>query len=126
MIKVKLLFTTYRGEDSYDGYFVVDDTDWEEIEEEDLEFLKRNVWKFGRNQPPYRDLEPKIVVQDKTPITQRLRDLKKIIEIEKKKELEEKKKREEAKKKREERKLLREAKSKQELFEKLKKELGKE
>lgn len=126
MIKVKLLFTSYRGDDSYDEYFIVDDTDWEEIEEEDLDFLKKNVWKFGRNRSPYRDLEPKLVVQDKTPITQRLRDLKKIIEIEKKKELEEKKKREEKQKERKEKRLLREAKSKQELFEKLKKELGKE
>lgn len=114
-MKVKILITSYESDYNDDSYHISHGIcDWEEITDEEYNFLKDNLYKidFGGR--------PILLTQDNIPVRDRIISIKAFLEKKILEAQEEQRRKEEDKVKKEQKSLLK----KQKQFEKLKKELG--
>ena len=124
-VSVKLLWVQSTSCWDCGGREVVSSlSDWDEISKEDFEHLRRYTYSL-REKEGRDGLLPLLVVKDGYPIQQRIIEVREYLVSVKEKELKEKLERERKKLEREEKKRLKENQTKQDLFEKLKQELGK-
>lgn len=95
MPKVKIVLTSESGSD-YDDYYsqqIIRQgmTDWEEVSQEDLDFLLRNKWRIVDRQKHGPYVHPMVVVMDDEPVLDRIASIKEFVRKE-----EERQKKEEA------------------------------
>lgn len=120
MVKIVLLQET--SDDYYSQKIIRDSiSDWEEVSDADFQFLQKHLHSVF----PYKNgFTPMIIVKDETPISNRISQIKDLLDKEKARHEAEKAKRDEAKLAREKSKLLRKMASERELFDELKKKFG--
>lgn len=120
MVKsVKILLMQELSDDYYSQKLIRDSiTDWEEISEEDLRFLRNNLHRIY---PPHGEFVPCIITKDDEPILERISQLRAAIEKEKRQQEEREAKKKQAKEAKERERLLKKLGSEKTLYEELKK-----
>jgi hypothetical protein len=109
MPKVKIFLTQHFADDNYSTTLLRDSiSDWEEITDEELKFLRNNIHKL--NIAKYFDMEPTIVALDEAPVIERIQSIKAVIAKEKENE---RRTKAEAEERKQERALKKMAKTKQ-------------
>ena len=121
-IKIFLLEDYCYDDDNYRHRLGEGISDWEDVSEDDLNYLRSNSYRFSNViKSPYT-----IVRKDNTPIQTYITSVKELVE--KDKRAEEKRKKEELRKKleREQKKLQKKEESERQLYERLKAKIEKE
>ena len=126
LVKILLTRDVILDQDDYYSRKIIQDSisDWEEISDDDYNFLRNNLSRLYKPYQREYDLVPMLVVKDDKSVLDRIESIKEFIEQEKVREAKEKaaaeaKKIEQAKKR-----MLKKSKSELELFEELKKKFG--
>ncbi len=91
-MKIKIVLTQnidVSSDEDYSSINIIRQgiTDWEEVSQEDYDFLISNLWRMHLD---YKDLSPTILVQDDVPVIQRINSIKERIQEEKIKQEKEK------------------------------------
>ncbi len=94
MAKVKIIFTSGGDWDCYAPSVVADMTDWDEVTDDELVFLKTNACRIKSPVEWYNTI---LVVQDEVPIQERISTIRQFLAKEEGKRLAEKERRERAK-----------------------------
>lgn len=122
---VKILLSrdiSYDNEYDYTSQRIIQESisDWEEISDEDYEFLRLNFcWLFKDYTKEY-NLVPSLIVKDNKPVIERIESIKTYMEQEKYRQAKEKAAEDAKKAERAKQRMLKKAKSEKELYEMLK------
>lgn len=121
-VKILLSRELYNEYDDIYSRSILQDgiSDWEEISDEDYDFLRRNLYMLSNLYTKEYNLSPVLIVKDERPVFDRIQSIKEYINQEKQKEAkrkaeEERKKAEKAKKR-----MMKQTADERALFEQLK------
>lgn len=128
MKEVKIvLVQEFFNDDSYSVNIIRDSiTDWEQISDEDLQFLRRNLIKVVGDTKIGYEFKPMLIIKDAQPVSVRIKEIKKEIAAAQARIEKARKEREAKRKQKEKDKLLKSQTSEKELFRELAKKYGSE
>lgn len=121
-VKILLSRDVYDGYDDPYSRSILQDgiSDWEEISDEDYNFLRNNLYMLSNLYSKEYNLSPILVVKDEKPVLNRIESIKEFIKNEQRREAERKAEEERKKTEKAKKRMLKKVADERALFEQLK------